>query len=415
MTSTTARSILHDLNAPETYRRYTWTNGRKPEGSGYGTEGWLFTLPAEEIGAASSAERQYAAFQTTMPHTGPTWVWVIRETTGNRRTIGRPEGTRNAAVAGAIRAVAKGRDEEAEGVADKRRAAGLDPAGKPYRVEIVDGGGAILHERCACPAVGASRWENRPDAEAQAAEVTAHRDAGWKLCDLSAAPATPAGDGASRLTSAERGAAWRMEAAPTTARPVVERRADTVLRLCRESEERSRPVRVEVGVSRYVQSASLRWIDTEGRECPSTWDLVRLPGSHTDAMTDDVLSAAGLVLAKRGFNYARGEQWQGLARGIGAWADVWERSGVTIVPTRAYLDLQARKFGPLPDVPPVDGVTVKPRTQRGWWDVTDRAGVRHALTWSPRLDGDRWTVQSGPTLSHRTGSGTDPAALLAAL
>lgn len=191
----------------------------------------------------------------------------------------------------------------------------------------------------------------------------------------------PAGnDGGNGLTDQE-------SAAGTTAE---ERRLDR----CRLSEERYRPVAVRVYVSPITGGAALRWLDGEGRDCPNLWDPVPLEGRHAHAMRDEVLNAAGLVLAKRGFNYARGAYWEPVTDTGQQDAKRPDTAKVAIVPTHAYLELQARQFGPVPELPDVPGVTFE-TTQRGQWRATVPDGRTFLLTWRPGLDGDRWTVWGG--------------------
>lgn len=166
------------------------------------------------------------------------------------------------------------------------------------------------------------------------------------------------------------------------------------LERCRLSEERYRPVAVRVYVSPITGGAALRWLDGEGRDCPNLWDPVPLEGCHAHAMRDEVLNAAGLVLAKRGFNYARGAYWEPVTDTGQQDAKRPDTAKVAIVPTHAYLKLQARRFGPVPDLPDVPGVTFE-TTQRGQWRATVADGRTFLLTWRPSLDGDRWTVWGG--------------------
>ncbi|MCQ1577236.1 hypothetical protein [Streptomyces parvus] len=167
---------------------------------------------------------------------------------------------------------------------------------------------------------------------------------------------------------------------------------DGKLELGRASEERNRPVAVRVYVSPITSRAALRWVNAEGHDSPSLWDPVSLNGSHAHALRDEVLNLAGAVLAKRGFNYARGASWQS----VSGEKDT-ERPAtaeVAVVPTRAYLDLQNRRFGPAPELPEVPGVTFK-TAQRGQWHATVPDGRTFLLTWTPHLDGDRWIVWGG--------------------
>ncbi|MFD7956093.1 hypothetical protein ACFV4X_21670 [Streptomyces ardesiacus] len=167
---------------------------------------------------------------------------------------------------------------------------------------------------------------------------------------------------------------------------------DRRLELSRASEERHRPVAVRVYVSPITSRAALRWVNAEGHDSPNLWDPVRLDGSHAHALRDEVLNLAGAVLAKQGFNYARGAYWQPASGDPDP--ERPETAEVAVVPTRAYLDLQARRFGPVPELPEVPGVTFK-TTQRGQWWATVPDGRTFLLTWTTHLDGDRWIVWGG--------------------
>lgn len=167
---------------------------------------------------------------------------------------------------------------------------------------------------------------------------------------------------------------------------------DRRLELGRASEERHRPVAVRVDVSPITSRAALRWVNAEGDDAPNLWDPVPLDGSHAHAMRDEVLNLAGAVLAKQGFNYARGAYWKPTSGEEDTARP--EAAEVAVVPTRAYLDLQARRFGPVPELPEVPGVTFK-TTQRGQWWATVPDGRTFLLTWTPQLDGDRWIVWGG--------------------
>ncbi|MET8681981.1 hypothetical protein ABZW18_31495 [Streptomyces sp. NPDC004647] len=194
-----------------------------------------------------------------------------------------------------------------------------------------------------------------------------------------------------QLPAPERHAAHRLAAEE---RPALRMPEERRRQLCRQSEERYRPVAVYVYLSPITGGAALRWLDAEERDCANLWDPVPLEGRHAHAMRDEVLNEAGAVLAKRGFNYARGAYWEPYARRGTVNAVRPEAARVAIVPTRAYLDYQARRFGPLPQLPQVPGVRFK-TTQRGQWWATLADGPTFLLTWSPMLDGDRWHVWGG--------------------
>ncbi|WP_413808150.1 hypothetical protein [Streptomyces sp. OE57] len=227
--------------------------------------------------------------------------------------------------------------------------------------------------------------------QARAAEIPAQSDSG----------------GVAQVSAAGRRAAHRLAAKERPEeRPALTMPVDRALELARQSEERYRPTAAYVYVSPITRTASLRWLDAEGRDCPGVWEPVPLEGRHAHAMEEEVWNAAGLILAKRGFNCARGAYWQPYAR-RDAMVDAGrpEAARVAIVPTRAYLDLQARRFGPAPELPEVPGVTFK-TTQRGQWWATVEDGRTFLLAWSPRLDGDRWHVWGGAQHSELVRSST---------
>ncbi|MGW2749148.1 hypothetical protein [Streptomyces sp. NPDC001450] len=172
------------------------------------------------------------------------------------------------------------------------------------------------------------------------------------------------------------------------------------LEMCRTSEERNRPAAVEVYVSPITGGAALHWIDKSGKNA-SGWDPVSLEDRHSSAMSDDLHAAAGLILAKRGLNYVPGATWSGDRT----------RSRVPILPTRDYLKLQERRFGPVPVLQPVDTLAFQPTGDRGWWKVKGAPdGEPYWLTWTPALKGDQWTVWGAIPYE---GLGLRPARLVA--
>ncbi|QPL14139.1 hypothetical protein QEH48_gp110 [Streptomyces phage TurkishDelight] len=225
-----------------------------------------------------------------------------------------------------------------------------------------------------------------------------------------AAPVPAQGDrgGVTQASAAGRRAAHRLAAEERPEeRPARTMPRDRALELARQSEERYRPTAVYVYVSPVTRTAALRWLDAEGRDCPGLWEPVPLEGLHGHAMQEEVLNAAGLVLAKRGLTYERGAYWQPYAhRGATVDTEQPEAARVAITPTPAYLDFQARRFGPVPELPEVPGVTFE-ATQRGQWRATITGdGRTFLLTWSPRLDGDRWHVWGGDQHSELVRSST---------
>lgn len=185
--------------------------------------------------------------------------------------------------------------------------------------------------------------------------------------------------------------------APRTAAEQAEERA---CERDRKAEERTRPTSAQVYVSPISGRATLHLIGADGGQ---NHEPIKLDGSHRSPQ-DAGANAAITALGKAGFRCAPGAYWrQHTTRR--------DTAVLTIVPTRAYLAYNERRFGPRPEVPTIEGATIKARTQRGWWDVTTADGERYALTWSPQIGGDRWTVWGGPQYTKLVRSGSQNEAL----
>ncbi|MFF5019038.1 hypothetical protein [Streptomyces sp. NPDC001165] len=185
--------------------------------------------------------------------------------------------------------------------------------------------------------------------------------------------------------------------APRTAAEEAEERA---CERDRKAEERTRPASAQVYVSPSSGRATLHLIGADGVE---NHEPVKLDGSHRSpegAGADAAITALG----KAGFRCAPGAYWR-------QHATRRDTAVLAIVPTRAYLAYNERRFGPRPEVPAIEGATITARTQRGWWDVTTADGERYALTWSPQIGGDRWTVWGGPQYTKQVRSGSQTEAL----
>ena len=170
----------------------------------------------------------------------------------------------------------------------------------------------------------------------------------------------------------------------------------------RQAEERTRPAQVELYVSPVMGTAALRFQDAQGHT-HAPGDVISLPGTkHVSPVSDELTGAALAEVRTRGFRAVRGAYWQQNA----------SRAQLAIEPTRTYLNYVERRFGPLPEIPAIEGATVTPRTQRGWWDVLTADDERYALTWSPQIGGDRWTVWGGPHYTRLVRSTTDQAKAL---
>ncbi|MCA1217389.1 hypothetical protein [Streptomyces sp. 8L] len=330
--TTTSPSILRQAHR-QSYTRYTSTNGMRPEGGEYGVDGWLFTLPGETINGQRFPQRTYAAFE--VPEHGMLF-WMVREVDGKRRQRGSRSTSRRGAVAYALSAVA----------AERERAADSTTADRP-----------------GAPPIATERAAEQSHVHSDAAE-------------------------------AEH------------------------LERVRRSEEDERPVKAEIrlayplaggGASLCLYDARGNEVDQEpltergaaGRENnPNGFYL----GSLTSgAMTAGLLRAAGWHLKQCGFQLAPDEQWtahcvsESEAEQWAAWAPMLPDghaatplARATIVPTREHLAVTERRFGPLPEIPPVVGLEFK---QMGRWSWCSTNSTRLlVLTWTPQLGGDRWNV-----------------------
>ncbi|MFC9342873.1 hypothetical protein ACFT0G_06110 [Streptomyces sp. NPDC057020] len=327
--------------------------------STFGTEGYTFTAPGHT--AAEAPATRYAVFQVNDVLPGPVWHWVVIDIEGQRHRIGQPQDTRKAAIASALGAIDARRSNHADRAAEERTAIGHDSAG---------------------------------DSEPSRSQLSrADRAAAWRMAEDqdqgAAAPVTTAW--------------WEHDQGARRARIAEEERAEAEARaldLARESEERTRPVTASVYYSRMSGRAVLRLRSADGGD---SCDPFALDGVHGGAIQAGPDAAA--ALAKKGFVSAPGAHWVKSRKRL-------DMATLAIVPTAEYLAYTARRFGPLPEIPPVDGATITPRTQRGWWDVVTADGQALALTWSPRLGGDRWVVWGGPEFSTLVRSTTNLTAAL---
>lgn len=93
--TTKTRSIVREI-VTRSYRRYTPTNGRAPQGTEYGVDGWLFDLPGETLNGRPFPQATYAAYQVSEQGT---LFWQVREVGGERRQYGSRSTTRKGARA----------------------------------------------------------------------------------------------------------------------------------------------------------------------------------------------------------------------------------------------------------------------------------------------------------------------------
>jgi len=217
-----------------------------------------------------------------------------------------------------------------------------------------------------------------------------------------------------------------------------QRRLDREQRL----EESNRPATAEITIAYPLagSGATLRLYNTHDTE-QNRWSLTD-PGTAGapnnpngvyrgkithGANTDGLKEAAEWRIIRAGFTYAPGAQWNPYLgspteqRGRAEWAPFTPPGHtpymmrVALAPSAGYLAYVARRFGPLPTLPTLPGLTITPRTQRGWWDIERADGERFTLTWFPQVNGDLWWLRGEPPLGRLNTSGPDPKKLLATL
>ncbi|MFF5304825.1 hypothetical protein ACFY5F_36255 [Streptomyces sp. NPDC013161] len=352
--TTTTRSIVRETTRPS-YTRYTPSNGQRPEGTEYGVDGWLFTLPDETLNGHQFPQRTYAAFQVTEHGMS---FWMVREVGGERRQRGSRSTSRKDAVALAAAAVASERERTAEN-------APADHVPADHNVT----GQAAERPQAYSAEDEAEGWELVRKSAENARPVTAEIRLAYP----------PAGGGASLRLYDECGSEVDRE-------PLTERGA-------------------------------------AGRE--NIPDGIYLGSLTSGAMTAGLLRAAGWHLTKGGFTYAPGEQWtaypvrESEAEQWAAWAPMLPDghaatplARVAIVPTREYLALTERRFGPVPEIPAVAGLEFQ-QMGRWWWRSTTPTRVL-VLVWTPQLGGDRWDLWDETNRRHivsrARGNGTSGAA-----
>lgn len=160
MTKTSSMSTLnhHIVTA---FRRYTPANGKRPSGTVYGVDGWLFTLPAERIGLRSFTEENFAVYQLTVH---AQLVWQVRQVGKPRVQIGGNSSSRRKAVDVAVGLIAAGREEQAgfRAVSEERNGpvakAGKHPAARGPRPRIEWDDDALIEDytvrQMSTPALG---------------------------------------------------------------------------------------------------------------------------------------------------------------------------------------------------------------------------------------------------------------------
>ncbi|MCJ0875639.1 hypothetical protein [Streptomyces sp. AP-93] len=166
MTTTTARSIVREI-ITRSYLRYTPANGRAPEGTDYGVDGWLFDLPGETLNGRRFPPCTYAAYQVTR---NAELVWMVREVGGERRQVGSHSTTRKGALALAAGAVAHEREKAAEGCERAQVPATMDERFARMRASQLSALPTVAEIRMAYPLAGGGATLRLMTAEGSTAE-----------------------------------------------------------------------------------------------------------------------------------------------------------------------------------------------------------------------------------------------------
>ncbi|MFJ2778180.1 hypothetical protein [Kitasatospora sp. NPDC087315] len=337
MTTTTARSIVREI-VTRSYRRYTPTNGRAPQGAEYGADGWLFDLPGETLSGRGFPQATYAAYQVSEHGM---LFWQVREVSGERRQCGSRSTTRKGALALAVGHVATQREKAAPAARDQ------------------------------CTRAHSTAW--RPAAEsAEPLQVPATVDerlARIRAGQLAALPTVAeiqmayplAGGGATlRLMSAE-GSTTERHMIPLTESGAAGRENDPA------------------GI--YLDTIT-DGANTEGLKIAAGWHLTRLGFN----------CAHGVVWVPHTGNPTSEAQWR-------EWAPFlpeghrWPHTvRVTIVPTAEHLAYIDRAYGPAPELPDLPaGVSAHPSGPHSW-QICYANRRFWQLSYRPRMGGDVWTL-----------------------
>ncbi|MEU9167795.1 hypothetical protein AB0D34_08370 [Streptomyces sp. NPDC048420] len=364
--TTQARSIVREIGT-RSYRRYTPTNGRAPEGTEYGVDGWLFDLPGETLNGLRFPQRTYAAYQVTR---NTELVWMVREVGGERRQVGSHSTTRKGALALAAGAVAHEREKTAATVtsAPATRDQGTRAHGAARRM-AAEGG-----ERTQVAATMDERLERMRAGQLAVLPTVAEIRMAYPL----------AGGGATlRLMTAEGSTAER-HMIPLTERGAAGRENDPA------------------GI--YLDAIT-DGANTEGLKIAAGWHLMRL-----------------------GFNYARGAAWApytGSASSEAQWKEWapmlpdghrWPHTvRVAIVPTAEHLAYIDRAYGPAPELPDLPaGVSAHPSGPRSW-QISYANRRFWQLSYWPRMGGDVWTLYADPARTKSLARAASPGELLATI
>ncbi|MFI5702642.1 hypothetical protein ACIA78_21665 [Streptomyces xanthochromogenes] len=362
--SSKACSIVREI-VTRPYTRYTPTNGRAPEGTEYGVDGWLFTLPGETLNGRRFPQSTYAAYQVS--ERGMLF-WQVREVGGERRQVGSHSTTRKGALALAAGAVAHEREKTAVTVTAAPATRGQGNRAHGAASGMATAGG----ERSQLSATMTERLERMRAGHLAALPTAAEIRMAYPL----------AGGGATlRLMTAEGSTAER-HTIPLTERGAAGRENDPA------------------GI--YLDAIT-DGANTEGLKIAAGWHLMRL-----------------------GFNYARGAAWApytGSASGEAQWKEWapmlpeghrWPHTvRVAVTATAEHLAYIDRAYGPAPELPDLPaGVSAHPSGLRSWQICYANRRFWQLSYW-PRMGGDVWTLYADPARTKSLARAASPGELLA--
>ncbi|MFD4247840.1 hypothetical protein ACFWP3_40625 [Streptomyces sp. NPDC058525] len=360
MTTTTVRSIVREI-VTRSYRRYTPTNDRAPQGAEYGVEGWLFDLPGETLNGRGFPQATYAAYQVSEHGM---LFWQVREVGGERRQCGSRSTTRKGVLALAVGHVATQRERAAPAARDQ---------------------GTRAHSAARRPAAGG--------AEPSQVSVTGdERLARLRAGQLAALPTVAevrmayplAGGGATlRLMTAE-GSTTERRMIPLTERGPAGRENDPV------------------GI--YL-NAITDGANTEGLKIAAGWHLMRLGFNYARGAAWEPYTGSAT-------SEAQWKEWASMLPDGYRWPHTVR---VAIVPTAEHLAYIDRAFGPAPELPDLPaGVSAHPSGPRSW-QICYANRRFWQLSYRPRMGGDVWTLYADPARTKPLARAASAAEILATI
>ncbi|MFD4577430.1 hypothetical protein ACFWNK_33995 [Streptomyces sp. NPDC058417] len=364
--SSKACSIVREI-ITRSYTRYTPTNGRAPEGTEYGVDGWLFTLPGETLNGRWFPQSTYAAYQVSERGV---LSWQVREVDRERRQVGSRSTTRKGALALAVGAVAHEREKAAATMAAASATRDQRTCAHGAAWSMAAGGGE--HSRAS--AAITERLERMRAGQLAALPTIAEVRMAYPL----------AGGGATlRLMTAESSTAER-HMIPLTERGAAGRENDPA------------------GI--YLDTMT-DGANTEGLKIAAGWHLKRL-----------------------GFTYARGAAWAPHTGNASSevqwreWAPMlpeghrWPHTvRVAITATAEHLAYIDRAYGPAPELPDLPaGVSAHPSGLRSWQICYANRRFWQLFHW-PRMSGDVWTLYSDQARTKALARAASPSQLLATI